>query len=101
MVAGTSIGAFVGALYCEETDAEKVERRAREWSKNMAGIWNKIVDLTYPTTSLFTGIFYGDVDWKVYRTLCWIPSTPHPHPPSIQLNLLLCVCSKCTAMQLG
>lgn len=55
VIAGTSIGAFVGALYCEERDAEKVERRAREWSKSMAGVWNKIVDLTYPTTSLFTG----------------------------------------------
>lgn len=55
MVAGTSIGAFVGALYCEERDAEKVERRAREWSRSMASIWNKVVDLTYPSTSMFTG----------------------------------------------
>ena len=57
VIAGTSIGAFVGALYCEETDAEKVERRAREWSKSMASIGNKIMDLTYPTTSLFTGTY--------------------------------------------
>lgn len=55
MIAGTSIGSFVGALYCEERDVERVESRAREWSKNMAGIWNKVMDLTYPTTSMFTG----------------------------------------------
>ena len=55
IIAGTSIGAFVGALYCEERDAEKVERRAREWSKGMASIGNKVLDLTYPTTSMFTG----------------------------------------------
>ena len=55
IVAGTSIGAFVGALYCEERDAEKVERRGREWSKSMASISNKVMDLTYPTTSMFTG----------------------------------------------
>ena len=55
IVAGTSIGAFVGALYCEERDTETVERRAREWSKSMASIWNKVTDLTYPVTSMFTG----------------------------------------------
>ena len=55
IIAGTSIGAFVGALYCEERDAERVERRAREWAKSMASISNKVMDLTYPTTSMFTG----------------------------------------------
>ncbi len=54
MIAGTSIGALVGALYCEERDAEKVERRAREWSKTMTSIRN-ILDITYPSTSMFTG----------------------------------------------
>lgn len=58
IIAGTSIGSFVGALYCEERDADKVERRSREWSKSMASISNKILDLTYPTTSMFTGKYY-------------------------------------------
>lgn len=56
MIAGTSIGAFVGALYCEERDSRNVENRAREWSKGMAGIANKVFDLTYPSTSMFTGM---------------------------------------------
>ena len=55
MVAGTSIGSFVGALFCEERNAEKVGRRAREWSMWMASYWDKILDLTYPATSIFTG----------------------------------------------
>lgn len=55
MVGGTSIGAFVGALYCEERDSEKVERRSRGWAMGMAGYMDKIFDLTYPSTSYFTG----------------------------------------------
>ena len=55
MIAGTSIGALVGALYCEERDSRNVENRAREWAKGMASVWRKILDLTYPTTSMFTG----------------------------------------------
>lgn len=55
LVAGTSIGSFVGALFCEERSAEKVGRRAREWSMWMATYWDKILDLTYPATSIFTG----------------------------------------------
>ena len=55
MIGGTSIGAFTGALYCEERDSEKVERRARPWSKGMASYLDKIFDITYPSTSYFTG----------------------------------------------
>lgn len=59
MVGGTSIGAFVGALYCEERDAEMVEKRAREFSMGMARYWDKIFDLTYPSTAMFTGETQG------------------------------------------
>ena len=55
MVAGTSIGAFVGALYCEERNFRNVEKRAGEWAKGMASLWNQMLDLTYPSTSMFTG----------------------------------------------
>ena len=55
MIAGTSIGAFVGALYCEDREAKKVGHRAREFSMGMATYWDKILDLTYPSTSMFTG----------------------------------------------
>ena len=55
MVGSTSIGAFVGALYCEERKAERVEQRAREWARRMSSFWDKLMDLTYPHTSMFTG----------------------------------------------
>ncbi len=55
MVGGTSIGALVGALYCEDRDAGKVEVRAREFSMGMCKFWEQILDLTYPSTSMFTG----------------------------------------------
>ena len=32
MVAGTSIGAFVGAVYAAEADPEKTTTKCREWS---------------------------------------------------------------------
>ncbi len=57
MVAGTSIGSFVGAVYCEDRESRSVETRCRDWAKRMAGVANKILDLTYPATSMFTGNF--------------------------------------------
>lgn len=32
MVAGVSIGALIGALYCLEKDLTRVTQKAREWS---------------------------------------------------------------------
>ena len=55
MIGGTSIGACIGALYCEEKDAGKVEKRAREFSKRMARYGDKLLDLTYPHSAMFTG----------------------------------------------
>lgn len=71
MVGSTSIGAFVGALYCEERSAERVEIRAREWACRMSSFWDKLMDLTYPHTSMFTGwkacggVACGDGVWCV------------------------------------
>ena len=33
MIGGTSIGAFIGAIYCEEVNADKTIHRTREWAK--------------------------------------------------------------------
>ena len=55
MIGGTSIGACVGALYCEEKNAAKVDSRAREFSKRMARYGDKILDLTYPHSAMFSG----------------------------------------------
>ena len=55
MVGGTSIGALAGGLYCEDLDADKVTKRARVFAGKMASYYDKILDLTYPMTSMFTG----------------------------------------------
>lgn len=77
MVGGTSIGAFVGALYCEDCDSEKVSGRARSFSMKMAGYMDKILDLTWPTTSMFTGRSFNRLIYSVFgeRQIedLWIP----------------------------
>lgn len=71
IVGGTSIGANIGALLCEERDAEKVEKRAREFSIGMARYTDKIFDLTYPSTSMFTGT-YVHMYAVLATTLGWL-----------------------------
>ncbi|XP_078358297.1 patatin-like phospholipase domain-containing protein 6 [Oculina patagonica] len=55
MVGGTSMGSFVGAAYAESGDVSKMCQKVREWSLDMNSIFKKILDLTYPFTSMFSG----------------------------------------------
>ena len=55
MIGGTSIGSFMGALWAEENNYERFEKRAREWSLSMTSYYRQALDLTYPVTSMFTG----------------------------------------------
>ncbi|CAG9836270.1 unnamed protein product [Diabrotica balteata] len=55
MVGGVSIGAFMGALWCQERNMTTMTQKAREWSKKMTQWWRQILDLTYPMTSMFSG----------------------------------------------
>ncbi|RVE68651.1 hypothetical protein OJAV_G00093920 [Oryzias javanicus] len=59
MVGGTSIGAFMGALYAEEKSISRMRVRAREWAMNMTSHFKRILDLTYPITSMFTGAAFN------------------------------------------
>ncbi|KAH9387383.1 lysophospholipid hydrolase, partial [Nematocida major] len=54
-VGGTSMGAFVGALYAETTSNKYVFSRAKRLSKLISSVWRVILDLTYPICSMFTG----------------------------------------------
>ncbi|XP_052697181.1 patatin-like phospholipase domain-containing protein 7 isoform X2 [Crassostrea angulata] len=60
MVGGTSIGAFIGALYADSVNMSTFGQRAREWSIGMTSLWKKILDITYPVTSMFTGKAFND-----------------------------------------
>ncbi|XP_069789228.1 patatin-like phospholipase domain-containing protein 7 isoform X3 [Narcine bancroftii] len=55
MVGGTSIGSFMGALYAEERNANRMRNRAVQWAKEMTNVFKKVLDLTYPITSIFSG----------------------------------------------
>jgi lysophospholipid hydrolase len=66
MIGGTSIGAFVGAIYCEELNAERTKERARKWAVRMGHVAEKLFDLTYPITSMFTGQAFNRVIHEVF-----------------------------------
>lgn len=65
MVGGTSIGAFVGGLYARENDHVNIFGRAKSFSYRMSSLWRKVLDITYPFTSLFTGHEFNRGIWKV------------------------------------
>ena len=49
-VAGVSIGALMGALWCQERDVGKLTVKARSFSAKMSQKWRMVLDLTYPYT---------------------------------------------------
>ena len=56
LVGGTSQGAFIGAIFARSPDDfELVMKRSREMAVQMASPINKILDLTLPLTSMFSG----------------------------------------------
>ncbi|KAK6196270.1 hypothetical protein SNE40_001523 [Patella caerulea] len=77
MVGGTSMGSFIGALWCEERNLTRFFQRAREWSFDMTSLWKKVFDLTYPVTSMFTGGAFNRSIESVFKDRqvedLWIP----------------------------
>lgn len=55
MVGGTSMGAFVGAAYCRNPTMESVEIHVKSFCDSMGSLWDKVMDLTYPYASMFSG----------------------------------------------
>ncbi|CAH8434435.1 unnamed protein product [Heterobilharzia americana] len=55
LIGGTSIGAFMGALWADETRVAQFTQRARNFTNCFNSIWNKIKDFTYPAVSIFSG----------------------------------------------
>ncbi|CAG2205144.1 NRE [Mytilus edulis] len=77
MVGGTSMGSFVGAVWCEDRNITRFTQRCREWSMDMTSIWQKVLDLTYPITSMFTGQSFNVTLEKTFKDRqiedLWIP----------------------------
>ncbi|XP_074061205.1 patatin-like phospholipase domain-containing protein 6 isoform X2 [Macrotis lagotis] len=77
MVGGTSIGSFIGALYAEERSASRTKQRAREWAKSMTSVFEPVLDLTYPVTSMFSGSAFNRSIHRVFQDKqiedLWLP----------------------------
>jgi predicted acylesterase/phospholipase RssA/CRP-like cAMP-binding protein len=55
IVGGTSIGAFIGALYARDADVLPMYGRAKKFAGRMGSMWRFALDLTYPSASYTTG----------------------------------------------
>ena len=55
IIGGTSIGAFIGALYARDADVVPMYGRAKKFAGRMGSIWRFALDLTYPSASYTTG----------------------------------------------
>ncbi|XP_071981448.1 patatin-like phospholipase domain-containing protein 7 isoform X1 [Engystomops pustulosus] len=77
MIGGTSIGSFMGALYAEERSFNRMKIRAREWCMDMTSVFKKVLDLTYPITSMFSGAAFNNSISCIFKDKqiedLWIP----------------------------
>ncbi|EMC93099.1 hypothetical protein BAUCODRAFT_273535 [Baudoinia panamericana UAMH 10762] len=55
MVGGTSIGAFIGAVYAQDADVVPMYGRVKKFSGRMGSVWRFVLDVTYPSASYTTG----------------------------------------------
>ena len=68
LVGGTSIGAFVGALYARHADVVPMFGFAKKFSGRMASLWRFALDLTYPSASYTTGHEFNRGIFKAFGT---------------------------------
>uniref|UniRef100_A0A0N4ZFK1 Neuropathy target esterase sws n=1 Tax=Parastrongyloides trichosuri TaxID=131310 RepID=A0A0N4ZFK1_PARTI len=77
IIGGTSIGSFIGALYAQDPSGETIIQRAMRWFKVMSSIWNKIFDLTYAYSAMFSGSGFNKSIRDIFKDNviedCWIP----------------------------
>jgi lysophospholipid hydrolase len=65
IVGGTSIGAFIGALYARHADVVPIFGLAKKFAGRMASMWRFALDLTYPSASYTTG---HEFNRGIYKT---------------------------------
>ncbi|XP_063066294.1 patatin-like phospholipase domain-containing protein 7 isoform X2 [Engraulis encrasicolus] len=77
LLGGTSIGSMMGALYAEDRSHSRLRIRAREWAMEMTSVFKKVLDLTYPITSMFSGAAFNSSISTVFKGKqiedLWIP----------------------------
>lgn len=55
IIGGTSIGAFIGAVYAQDADVVPMYGRVKKFAGRMGSVWRFALDLTYPSASYTTG----------------------------------------------
>ena len=55
IIGGTSIGAFIGAVYAQDADVVPMYGRVKKFAGRMGSMWRFALDLTYPTAAYTTG----------------------------------------------
>jgi len=77
MVGGTSIGSFVGGLWAAHRDLDILREKLVIFSKDMGSFVSKILDLTYPFTSMFSGASFNNAIHTIFEDVqiedLWIP----------------------------
>lgn len=77
LIGGTSIGALMGALYAEDRSHSRMRMRAKDWAMEMTSMFKKVLDLTYPITSMFSGAAFNSGISNVFKSKqiedLWIP----------------------------
>lgn len=76
-VAGVSIGALMGGAWCMERDIREMTIKARNFCMKMSEKWRLVIELTYPTVSLFTGFGFNGLIEEVFGDCqiedLWLP----------------------------
>ncbi|KAF2748023.1 lysophospholipase NTE1 [Sporormia fimetaria CBS 119925] len=67
LVGGTSIGAFIGALYAWDADVVPMYGRAKKFASRMGSMWRFALDLTYPSASYTTGHEFNRGIFKTFH----------------------------------
>ncbi|GAB1286039.1 Patatin-like phospholipase domain-containing protein 7 [Apodemus speciosus] len=77
IIGGTSIGAFMGALFAEERSYSQIRIRAKQWAEDMTSVMKTILDLTYPITSMFSGTGFNSSISNIFKDRqiedLWLP----------------------------
>ncbi|KAJ9048847.1 phosphatidylcholine and lysophosphatidylcholine phospholipase [Entomophthora muscae] len=77
MIGGCSIGAYIGGLYARDSSTVGVVVRSRAFAIRMTSLWRKVMDLTYPIISWFSGHEFNRGIWKSFSDLqiedLWLP----------------------------
>ena len=55
IIGGTSIGAFIGAVYSQDADVVPMYGRVKKFAGRMGSVWRFALDVTYPSASYTTG----------------------------------------------